>query len=108
MNRPDRDPTAAGVTGVVSTPPQPFVFVSNDGLAIRLVRKFVSGLAVAVYPVMVLPPLLVGAVQVGVMVPLLVVPVTFCGAVGIVAGVTLADWVESALFPALFVALTLT
>ena len=66
-----------------------------------------AGEEVTVYPVIALPPLDPGAVQLITDEALARVPDTDVGAPGGLAGVTLADAVESAEFPAAFVARTL-
>jgi hypothetical protein len=65
-----------------------------------------AGFDVTVYPVIALPPLLIGAVKLTLAVALPPVAVTAVGAPGTVAGVTLFDGVEEALVPAAFVATT--
>ena len=64
------------------------------------------GLEVTVYDVMVLPPLLPGAVKVTLACALPPVAVPMVGAPGTVAGVTLLDAADAAPVPALLVAVT--
>lgn len=61
-------------------------------------------LDVTVYPVITLPPLLVGALNATLAEAFPVVATTFVGALGIVAGVTAADAEEGAEFPNALVA----
>ncbi len=65
-----------------------------------------SGLLVAVYPVMALPPLLAGAVNVTVAWASPAVAAPMVGAPGTVAGVTLLEAVEAAPWPMALVAFT--
>ena len=64
------------------------------------------GLAVIVYPVIVEPPVDVGALQLTVACVLPAMAVTLVGAPGIVAGVTLLEGVDSLPSPTLLVATT--
>ena len=73
----------------------------------ELVQVKLPGVEVAVYEVIALPPLDPGAVQLTCEEALPAVPETDVGAPGGAAAVTLLDAVESAEFPAAFVARTL-
>jgi hypothetical protein len=75
------------------------VFVHNAGAV-------TAGDEVTVYPVIALPPLDPGAVQLTTDEALATVPETFVGAPGTVLGVTPKDAAEAAEFPAALVATT--